>query len=194
MPDISRSMILIMATNGFEQSELMEPLRQLKQAGATVHVAAPEKGSIKGWKDKAWGDSVDVDHMIADVKASEYDALVLPGGQMNPDVLRLDTGAIALIREFYHAGKVIAAICHAPWLLIDADIVDGRHVTSWPSLRIDLENAGADWSDEAVVTDQGIITSRKPGDLDQFIAKIIDEIGEGAHDRTSADAIAAPTG
>ncbi len=187
MPEIAAARILIMATDGFEQSELKEPLRQLKQAGASVHVAAPKPGSITGWNEKDWGEQVPVDCTISEVDVAEYDALVLPGGQMNPDVLRMNEEAVALIRSFHDAGKVIAAICHAPWLLIEAGIVDGRRMTSWPSVKTDLLNAGADWSDQAVIADKGIVSSRKPEDIDAFVAKIIEAIEEGAHRRGADD-------
>lgn len=183
MPDIAQSRILIMATNGFEQSELQVPLDQLRAAGATVHVAAPEAGSITGWDQKDWGEAVPVDCTIAEVDAQDYDAIVLPGGQMNPDILRMNEDAISLIKKFHDDGKVVAAVCHAPWLLIEAGIARGRRMTSWPSVRTDLVNAGAEFLDQAVVADKGIVTSRKPADLDAFITKIIEEIGEGRHER-----------
>lgn len=164
--------ILIIATDGFEQSELEVPLEQLKSMGAQVDVAAPKSGSIRGWNKKDWGDKVDVTMTLAEVKPDIYDALVLPGGQMNPDLLRLEPAAIDLIRYFARAGKTIAAVCHAPWLLIDAGLAKGRRMTSWPSVRIDLQNAGATVVDEEVVVDQGVITSRKPEDLDAFVKAI----------------------
>jgi protease I len=187
MADVTQARILIMATNGFEQSELMVPLQQLRAAGAHVDVAAPEAGHITGWDNKDWGHDVPVDRLIDEVDAAGYDALVLPGGQMNPDILRMNETVISLIQHFHDDGKVIAAICHAPWLLIEAGIAKGRRMTSWPSLRTDLVNAGAAFHDEAVVADKGIITSRKPDDLDAFVAKIIEEIGEGRHERSRGD-------
>lgn len=187
MPKISKAKILILATDGFEQSELEVPRDKLKEAGALVHVAAPkerkDKKAIRGWKAKDWGDAVPVDRELADASESFYDALVLPGGQMNPDSLRQSPEAMALIKAFVASGKPVAAICHAPWLLIEANAVRGRKATSYKSIRTDMINAGADWRDEAVVTDQGIITSRHPGDLDPFVAKIIEEVEEGRHDR-----------
>lgn len=177
MTSMSEARILIMATDGFEQSELQVPLEKLRAAGARVDVAAPEGASeIKGWQDKNWGAKISVDLEIGAAEVGDYDALVLPGGQMNPDVLRMNDDAIALIQEFIDAGKTVAAICHAPWLLIEADAVDGKKVTSWPSIRTDVENAGGDWVDREVVVDDGLITSRSPKDLDAFVAAIIEQI------------------
>ena len=171
--------VLILATNGFEQSELMEPKAALEAAGYETVVASPEGGEIKGWKDKNWGESVTVDADLGDVSASDFDALMLPGGQMNPDILRMDKRAIDLIAAFNEAAKPIAAICHAPWLLAEADIIDGRSVTSWPSLRTDLENAGANVLDEQVVVDGNLITSRKPEDIPAFNEALIAMLREG---------------
>ena len=186
MRDISGKKILILATNGYEQSELEVPRDRLKAAGAEVVIAAPEAGEIKGWEKKDWGRAVPVDVTLDAVNAADYDAIVLPGGQMNPDTLRANAQAIGLIRAFFDAGKVVAAVCHAPWLLIDAGIAKGREVTSWPTVRTDLENAGARWVDAEVVTDKGVVTSRKPGDLEAFSAKIAEEISEGRHERRKA--------
>jgi len=169
--------IAVLATDGFEQSELQEPKRLLEEAGATVHVIAPDGASqIKGWDKKDWGDSVKVDKALDQAKASDYDALVLPGGVINPDKLRLDASAIALIKAFGAANKPIAAICHGPWTLINAELVDGRKITSWPSLQADLENAGAKWQDSEVVHDGNLITSRKPDDIPAFTRTLIDAI------------------
>ena len=176
MPDIGQAKILIMATDGFEQSELMVPLEKLRAAGATVTIAAPAKGEIKGWDQKNWGKSVTADLEIDEVDADEFDALILPGGQMNPDVLRMNDRAVELVLDFLDSEKIVAAICHAPWLLVEADAVEGRTLTSWPSVKTDIENAGGDWVDEEVVVDENIITSRSPKDLDAFVAKIIEEI------------------
>jgi protease I len=175
--------IAIIATDGFEQSELDEPKKYLEGEGAETHVISLKSGAITGWDGPAknWGSKVDVDKVIGDVKAADYDALVLPGGQMNPDVLRMDKDVVNFVREFARSGKVIAAICHGPWTLIEADAVRGRRVTSWPSLQTDLVNAGAFWEDSEVVCDKGLITSRKPGDISAFNKKIVEEMLEPQH-------------
>ena len=160
--------VLIIATDGFEQSELMEPKAALEAAGFETVVASPKAGEIKGWKDGDWGQSVTVDADLDEVSEGDFDALLLPGGQMNPDILRMDERVIDLIEDFNDAEKPIAAICHAPWLLIEADIVDGKTVTSWPSVRTDLANAGADVVDQEVAIDGHLITSRKPDDIPAF--------------------------
>lgn len=169
--------IAILATNGFEQSELMDPRESLKTAGYAVDVVSPEAGSIRGWKGKDWGDSVAVDVALADADAKDYDALVLPGGVINPDKLRMDPAALDFIRAFADDDKVIAAICHAPWLLVETGIAKDRDVTSWPSVRTDLENAGGRWRDEAVVEDGNLITSRKPEDIPAFSRAVIRRVG-----------------
>ncbi len=168
--------ILILATDGFEQSELMDPKKALEDAGFETVVVSIKSGSIKGWKDKNWGDSVKVDVTLDDVSADDFDALLLPGGQMNPDILRMNDDAIDLINDFDDAGKTIAAICHAPWLMAEADILDGRTVTSWPSIRTDLANAGADVVDEEVAIDGNFITSRNPDDIPAFSKALIDAL------------------
>ena len=187
MPKITKAKILILATDGFEQSELEVPLKTLRSAGALVHVCAPphrkDKKSIMGWNGKDWGNPVEVDVELSDASVSFYDALVLPGGQMNPDSLRQTPEAMIFIKEFLASGKPVAAVCHAPWLLIEANAVKGRKATSYKSIKTDMINAGANWVDEPVVADLGIITSRNPDDLAAFSAKIIEEVEEGKHDR-----------
>ncbi|MBW9065626.1 type 1 glutamine amidotransferase [Rhizobium herbae] len=186
MPFIDKSKILILATHGYERSELRVPLDELKKRGAQVKVASVKKEPIKSWDNKNWGDTVDVDLLAKDVNIDDFDALVLPGGQINPDILRLDEEAMRVVREFVRSGKVVAAICHAPWLLIEADAVRDLDATSYASIKTDMKNAGAHWSDEPVVTDKGIITSRNPGDLQPFVNKIIEEIEEGRHETRAA--------
>jgi len=184
--ELSGKRILILATNGFEQSELEVPRDRLTAAGAEVHVVSPEKGEIKGWDQKDWGRPVKVDKALADAKADDYDAIVLPGGQINPDLLRVNKDALALIKAFYDAGKTVAAVCHAPWLLIETGIAKGKKMTSYHSIKQDVINAGAKWEDSAVVTDNGVVTSRNPGDLEAFSKKIIEEVREGKHQRKAA--------
>ena len=183
-PSISGTTIAILATDGFEQSELMEPRQALQDAGATVHIVSPESGSIKGWDQDDWGDSVQVDRALADADVADYDALVLPGGQMNPDKLRANQDAVALVQSFAQAGKPIAAVCHAPWLIIEAGLAEGRHMTSYTSIRTDLDNAGAKVRDEEVVIcphgDFTLITSRNPDDLPAFNEAIISTVAETA--------------
>ena len=185
MTKITDAKILIMATDGFEQVELTQPLSDLKEKGATVHVATPGGDAIRGWDEDHWGETVEADLAVADAKAVDYDALVLPGGQINPDKLRTQDDAVQLIRDFEAAGKVVAAICHAPWLLIEAGLAEGREMTSFKSIRTDLKNAGANVVDREVVTDHNVITSRNPDDLDAFIGKIVDGV-EAAEQRAAA--------
>ena len=188
--ELNGKRILILATNGFEQSELEVPRDRLKAAGAEVHVVAPKDGvkggEIKGWDGEDWGSPVKVDKTLDQVKAADYDGIVLPGGQINPDLLRVDKDALALIKAFFDAGKTVAAICHAPWLLIETGIAKGRKMTSYNSIKQDVINAGAQWEDSAVVTDKGVITSRNPGDLEAFSKKIAEEVKEGLHQRKAA--------
>lgn len=185
MPAITQAKILILATDGFEQSELETPRDDLRERGATVHVATLDGNAIKGWDGDDWGDEAPADLALADADVADYDALVLPGGQINPDLLRVEKPAIALIRAFAEAGKPVAAICHAPWLLIEADLVRGREMTGYASIRTDLANAGAKVVDRSVVVDRGIVTSRKPADLDDFVARIVAEV-EAAGSRDAA--------
>lgn len=169
MPSLDQSKILILATHGFEQSELFDPRDSLIGARATVHLASPDKAPIQGMKHDEKGATITPDLTLDEVNADDYDGLILPGGVANPDALRTYGKAIEIIQNFDDAGKPIAAICHGPWLLVEADLVDGRTVTSWPSLRTDLENAGATYVDKEVVIDGNIITSRNPGDIPAFV-------------------------
>ncbi len=173
--------VAILATDGFEQSELFEPRKALLDAGADVKIVSLKDGKIKAWKDKDWGDSIDVDLTASKAKADDFDSLVLPGGVMNPDSLRIDKAAVSFVKGFVDAGKPIAAICHGPQTLIEAGGVEGREMTSYPSLKTDLMNAGAEWVDKEVVTDEGLVTSRKPDDIPAFNKKMIEEFAEGMH-------------
>ncbi|MEO7361570.1 MAG: type 1 glutamine amidotransferase domain-containing protein [Gemmatimonadaceae bacterium] len=181
--NLSNRNVAILATNGFEESELMSPLAALKAAGANVSIVSIEKSAdkIRGWSDGKWSEkTVNVDGTVPNMKAESFDALMLPGGVMNPDMLRTNTDAVSFVRDFFAAGKPVAAICHAPWLVVEAGAAKGRRMTSYPSIRTDVMNAGANWVDESVVTDRGLVTSRSPKDLDDFNAKIVEEFAEGA--------------
>ena len=171
--------VAILATDGFEQSELLEPRKALDQAGAKTVLIAPKPGKIKGWKSRDWGDEVAVDLTLDEANPDDYDALMLPGGVLNPDQLRNDERAVMFVRAFFDSEKPVAAICHAPIMLIEANVLEDRHVTSWPSIKTDIRNAGGQWRDEPVVVDRGLVTSRKPDDLPAFNAKMIEEIAEG---------------
>jgi protease I len=173
--------VAVLATDGFEQVELEKPVAALKAAGADVEVVAPKAGEIQGFNHHDKGAMVHVDRELSRADEDAYDAIVLPGGVINPDALRLEPKAIDFVRAFAEAGKPIAAICHGPWTLINAEAVEGKRMTSWPSLKADLRNAGADWVDEEVVVDNGLVTSRNPGDLPAFCDKMIEEFAEGRH-------------
>lgn len=169
--------IAVLATDGFEQSELEKPVKALKDAGADVDIVSLKSGSIKGWDQKDWGDSVKVDKTLDEARPADYDALVLPGGQINPDKLRMEPKAVQFASEFVRAGKVVGAICHGPWLLVEADAVRGKNVTSWASLKTDIRNAGGHWEDAEVVIDGNLVTSRNPDDLPAFNKTLIEKIG-----------------
>jgi len=173
--------VAILATDGFEQVELIEPRRALERAGATTSVVSPKRDAIRGWDHTDWGDEVEVDEHLDDADPSEFDALLLPGGVMNPDRLRMHDGAVQFVRELADAGKPIAAICHGPWLLVEAGVVRGRTVTSYRSLRTDLENAGATWKDEEVVVDRNFVTSRGPDDIPAFQRTAVETFARAAH-------------
>ncbi len=175
--------IAILATDGFEQSELLEPQKALEAAGAATKVVSPKKGTIRGWKGADWGESVPVDIELINANVDMFDALLLPGGVMNPDKLRILPEAVAFVKGFVEAKKPIGAICHGPWTLIEAGGVKGKNMTSWPALKSDLTNAGAKWEDKEVIVDLGLVTSRKPADIPAFNAKLIEAIAEGAPDR-----------
>ncbi len=173
--------VAVLIENGFEQVELTSPLEALRDEGAEAVIISPQNDKVKAWNGKDWGDTFDVDLPLEGASADDFDALVLPGGVMNPDKLRTNEKAVEFTRAFFEAGKPVASICHGPWLLVEADVVRGRRVTSYPSLRKDLSNAGAEWVDESVVVDSGLVTSRKPDDLPDFNRKMVEEIGEGVH-------------
>jgi protease I len=170
--------VLILATDGFEQVELTGPRQALEDAGIETTVASPKSGEIKGWNHTDWGDSVKVDATLDEVSVEGFDALLLPGGQINPDKLRMEEKAVGLVKQFAQSGKTVAAICHGPWLLAEADVLKGRKVTSWPSIRTDLRNAGAEVVDEQVVVDGNFITSRKPDDIPAFSKAVIEAVNE----------------
>ncbi len=174
--------VAILATDGVEQIELTAPREALEEEGAKVQIVSLEEGEIQGYEHLEEGETFTADKAVADVDPAEYDALLLPGGVANPDRLRTDENAVAFVRAFFDKGKPVAAICHAPWTLIEADVVRGRKLTSWPSLQTDLRNAGAEWTDEEVVVDEGLVTSRKPEDLPAFCEKIVEEFCEGEHE------------
>jgi protease I len=183
---LSGKRVAILVTDGFEQVELTEPRKALDQAGAKSEIVSPASGKVKGWQHTKWGDELPVDVALDRANPEDYDALLLPGGVMNPDRLRMNEKAVAFVRHFVQSGKPIAAICHGPWTLIEAGAVEGRKMTSWPSLQTDLKNAGAQWVDQEVVVDNGLVTSRKPDDLPAFNRKMIEEFAEGSHGRRAA--------
>ncbi len=173
--------VAILAAAGFEEAELSSPKDALLKAGAEVHVVTPDGKGIRAWAETDWGETYDADKALGDVNESDYHALMLPGGVFNPDELRTNEDALSFVKAFFQAGKPVAAICHAPWILINAGVVEGRRMTSVPSIAQDLRNAGAEWVDEQVVVDSGFVTSRTPKDLDAFNAKLVEEIQEGRH-------------
>ncbi len=178
--------VAVLVANGFEQVEMTEPRQALDDAGAQTVLVSPEADKVKGWQHDHWGDEFPVDLQLDRANASDFDALLLPGGVMNPDHLRMNPKAVAFVRSFLDEGKPVAAICHGPWLLVETGAVRGRTVTSWPSLQTDIRNAGGTWVDREVVTDQGLVTSRKPDDIPAFNRKMIEEIAEGRHQRRAA--------
>jgi protease I len=175
--------IAMLVENGFEEEELTRPMQAMEESGAHVEIVSPANGRVRAWKHTDWGEEFPVDRPLVEARAEDYDALVLPGGVMNADHLRRNQKALTFVRTFFEEHKPVAAICHAPWTLIDAGVVRGRRMTSYPSLQTDLRNAGANWVDEEVVTDQGLVTSRNLSDIPAFIRKSIEEIVEGKHER-----------
>jgi len=181
MATLNNSRVAILVADGFEQVELVEPRKALEEAGAQTKLVSPAKDQVQGFNHHDKADKFDVDVPLDSADATQFDALLLPGGVANPDALRMNPKAVQFVRAFFDAGKPVAAICHAPWTLIEADVVSGRKMTSWPSLKTDLRNAGANWVDEEVVTDRGLVTSRKPDDIPAFNRKMIEEFAEGQH-------------
>jgi protease I len=189
-----RKIAFLMANEGVEEVELTEPLKAIKDAGAEVELIAPEAGEIQAFNHLDKAETYTADRAVGEVSVDDYDGLVLPGGVANPDQLRTEKAAIRFLADFFAAGKPVAAICHAPWSLVEADVVRGRTLTSWPSLQTDIRNAGGNWVDEEVVVDHGLVTSRQPDDLDAFCAKAIEEFAEGRHQVAAAGATAGSSG
>ena len=177
--------VAALVTKGFEQVELFDPKKALERAGATVNVVAPEVGPVRGWNHGEWGQDTNVDETLDQAAAGNYDALLLPGGVINADHLRMNPKAVQFVKDFFEMGKPIAVICHGPWLMIDAGIVEGLKMTSYPSIQTDLRNAGAEWVDQEVVSDRGVVSSRKPQDIPAFNEKMIEEFVEGQHGRAA---------
>ena len=186
-----KKVAFLVANEGVEQVELTEPLKAVREAGAEAHLIAPESGDIQGFNHLDKGDVFQADRGVEEVDASDYDGLVLPGGVANPDILRTVAAAVEFARAFFEQGKPVAAICHGPWTLVEADVVRDRTLTSWPSLQTDIRNAGGEWVDEEVHVDQGLVTSRKPDDLKAFCAKAVEEIAEGKHEGQRPEVTAA---
>ncbi len=184
--ELTGKRIAILVADGFEQSELVEPRKALKHAGATTEIVSPVPKEVRGWNHKEWGDTVSVDVALDAADVNSYDALLLPGGVMNPDHLRTNPKAVAFVKSFFDNGKPVAAICHGPWMLVEAGVLRGRTITSWPSLKTDVLNAGGNWVDQEVVTDRGLVTSRKPDDIPAFSRKMTEEFGEGKHQRKAS--------
>jgi protease I len=186
MQKLNGKKIAILVEDGFEQVELTSPKQALEEAGAMTHIISPKRDKVKGWEHTKWGQEFPVDVAIEQANANDYDALLLPGGVMNPDKLRINKSAVRFVRSFFDQRKPVAAICHGPWTLVEADVVKGRTVTSYPSLQTDLKNAGANWVDQEVVVDQGLVTSRNVDDLPAFNRKLVEEVSEGQHERQRA--------
>ena len=186
MENLNKKKVAILATNGFEESELREPKNALEKAGAEVHIISEKSGTIKGWSDGNWSKEYKVDKTLDEVNQADYNALMLPGGVMNPDTLRRNKKAVSFVKSFFENHKPVGAICHGPWLLAEADVLKGRKITSYSSIKTDMMNAGAHWVDEEVVVDEGLVTSRSPEDLPAFNAKLVEEVYEGKHEEQTA--------
>jgi len=183
MSHLTGKKVAILVEDGFEQVELTSPKEALEEHGAQTYIISPKRGNVKGWEHTKWGEEFPVDVAIEEANANDYDALLLPGGVMNPDKLRTNKKAVQFVRSFFDQGKPVAAICHGPWMLVEAGVVNGRKVTSYPSIQTDLKNAGANWVNQEVVVDRGLVTSRNPDDLPAFNRKLVEEISEGRHER-----------
>jgi intracellular protease, PfpI family len=181
MAKLNGKTVAILTENGFEEVELTSPKKALEDAGAAVHIVSPQKDKIKAWDHDHWSIELSVDKNVSDVKAEDYDALMLPGGVLNPDKLRMNKEAVEFAKDFLETGKPVAAICHGPQLLIETGLLEGREMTSYPSLQTDIKNAGANWHDREVIVDNGLVTSRSPKDLEAFNEKMVEEISEGIH-------------
>ncbi|MBA6152330.1 type 1 glutamine amidotransferase domain-containing protein [Gelidibacter maritimus] len=186
MENLNKKTVAILATNGFEESELTEPKAALEKAGAEVHIVSEKSGTIKSWTDGNWGSGFNVDKTLDEVNQKDYNALMLPGGVINPDTLRRNPKAVNFIKSFFENQKPVGAICHGPWLLAEADVLKDRKITSYSSIKTDMINAGANWVDEEVVVDEGLVTSRTPKDLPAFNAKLVEEVYEGKHEEQTA--------
>jgi protease I len=184
--NLTGTIVAILVDAGFEQVELIKPRKALEKAGAETKIVSPREGAVRGWNKNRWGKSVAVDIPLESADPSQFDALLLPGGVMNPDKLRMNPKAAQFVKHFIDAGKPVAAICHGPWMLIEAGVVAGRTLTSWPSLRTDIRNAGGNWVDEEVVVDHGLVTSRKPDDIPAFNRNMIEQFAEGEHRKRHA--------
>ncbi len=182
MENLNRKRVAILATNGFEESELREPKKALEKAGAEVHIVSEKSGQIKSWSDGNWSEAYTVDKTLDEVNQKDYHALMLPGGVINPDKLRSNPKAVNFVKSFFENHKPVGAICHGPWLLAEADVLKGRKMTSYGSIKTDMINAGANWVDQEVVVDEGLVTSRSPKDLPAFNAKLVEEVYEGKHE------------
>ena len=181
MQNLQGKKVAILVEDGFEQVELTSPKQALEEAGAQTQIISPKRDKVKGWEHTDWGDTIAVDVPIERANAADYDALLLPGGVMNPDNLRTNKQAVQFVRSFFEQQKPVASICHGPWVLAEADVIRGRKLTSYPSIQTDLKNAGANWVDQEVVVDQGLVTSRNPDDLPAFNRKMVEEFAEGVH-------------
>jgi protease I len=186
MADLSNKKVAILVADGFEQVEMTKPREALDDAGAKTFIVSPVEGEVEGWNHYDKGDKFPVEFLLDEANADDFDALLLPGGVANPDQLRMNPKAVEFVKSFFDAQKPVAVICHGPWTLIDAGVVSGRRITSWPSVKTDLINAGADWVDEECVVDNGLVSSRKPDDIPAFNEKMLEEFSEGRHDRSSA--------